>query len=165
MRYAATTMLAQTLWLMASVKGVTIGRGSRSTIHLDKTDLNRLRHGIKGAKSLQTRVSELIAIMKESAEPMRKEMEITAPVDTGALRKSFKSRKLLKAPPGIIGIRVGAARGAKLAGWRAHFPEYGTKKMAAQPFIRKAIARYLPQTLQTLKAKLQSLLIKTTKIN
>lgn len=150
---------------MASFKGVSIGRGSKSTIHINRNDLKRVLHGIRGAKALEKRVNVIIAIMKASAEPVRAEMANTAPKDSGLLSNSFASRKLLKVPKGVIGIRVGAVRGKKYAGWRAHFPEYGTKNMAAKPFIRKAIARYLPQTLQTLKAKLQSLLIKTTKTN
>lgn len=131
-------------------------------IHLKDSDVRMLSRGIKGAKGVAERTNRLIEIMKVSAEPVRQEMEDLAPVRTGALGQSMRSRKLQKTSPGVVGIRVGPTRGEKLAGWRAHFIEAGTKHHAPKPFIRKAIARKLPQTLRALRLNLQILLKKTT---
>ncbi len=139
---------------------ITVGRASRSYIHIDRTQLRALKHALKGAKTLEAKEEAIINIMKKAAEPLRIDMGESAPVDTGVLSKSFKTRRLLKVPMGIVGVRVGAARDSKLAGWRAHFTELGTAHHGAQPFIGKAIARHLPQILRELRVDLQLLLKK-----
>lgn len=135
-----------------------IGRGTRSTIHLDPVEMRQLMRALRGARSLEDSKAAIIKVMKEAAEPARADMERNAPVDTGVLSNSFRSRKLLKVPPRVFGIRVGAVSESKLAGWRAHFTELGTKHHAAQPFIARAIARQTPKVLQNLRVGLQSLL-------
>lgn len=139
---------------------VRIGRASRSAIHIDKTQMAALTHALKGAKSIKQREQAIINIMKKASEPLRQDMGANSPVDSGLLSKSFRTEKLQRTPPGVVGVRVGAARGSKLAGWRAHFTELGTKNHPAQPFIGKAIARHLPQILRELRIDLQLLLTK-----
>jgi HK97 gp10 family phage protein len=97
--------------------------------------------------TLQTREKELIAAMKRAAKPMKEMMENLAPVRTGALSRSYAMRKLVKTPPRVIGIRVGAVSGKGVfqgdsfakAGWRDHFAELGTVNHAPQPHVRPAI--------------------------
>jgi len=136
----------------------TVGRGTRSTIHLDPVEMRQLMRALQRGRTLEQRKSAIIKVMKEAAEPARKDMSENAPVDTGVLSNSFRSRKLLKVPPGVFGIRVGAVSESRLAGWRAHFTELGTKHHAAQPFIARAIARNTPIVLKNLRVGLQSLL-------
>ncbi len=143
---------------MARPVRTTVGRGTRATVMLDPVALRQLQRGLAGAMTLERRKMAIIKIMKESAEPARAEMSANAPVRTGLLSKSFRSRKLLKVPPGVFGIRVGAVSESKLAGWRAHFTELGTKNHSAQPFIQRAIARNTPLVLRNLRVGLQSLL-------
>ena len=135
-----------------------IGRGTRSTIHLDPVEMRQLMRALQRGRTLEQRQAAIINVMKAAAEPARKDMSESAPVDTGLLGDSFRSRKLLKVPPGVFGIRVGAVRESKLAGWRAHFTELGTKHHAAQPFIARAIARQTPVVLRNLRDGLQLLL-------
>ena len=135
-----------------------IGRGTRSTIHLDPVGMRQLMRALQRGRTLEQRKSAIIKVMKEAAEPARKDMSENAPVDTGVLSNSFRSRKLLKVPPRVFGIRVGAVSESRLAGWRAHFTELGTKHHAAQPFIARAIARNTPIVLKNLRVGLQSLL-------
>jgi|11BtaG_2_1085332.scaffolds.fasta_scaffold00142_29 HK97 gp10 family phage protein len=141
---------------------VTIGRGSKSNFHinsaLNQSELRQLQRALAGAATLENRVNTIIGIMKTSAEPARAQMQSDSPVDTGVLSNSFKSRKLLRVPKGVFGIRVGAARGSKLAGWRAHFTELGTKHHPAQPFIKKAIQKHEAGILQSLTRNLRNLL-------
>ena len=136
----------------------TVGRGTRSTIHLDPVEMRQLMRALQRGRTLEQRKSAIIKVMKEAAEPARKDMSENAPVDTGVLSNSFRSRKLLKVPPGVFGIRVGAVSESRLAGWRAHFTELGTKHHAAQPFIARAIERNTPIVLKNLRVGLQSLL-------
>lgn len=135
-----------------------IGRGTRSTIHLDPVEMRQLMRALRRGRSLEDRKTAIINVMKAAAEPAREDMEQSAPVDTGRLADSFRSRKLLKVPPRVFGIRVGAVSESKLAGWRAHFTELGTKHHDAQPFIARAIARQTPIVLKNLRVGLQSLL-------
>ena len=74
-------------------------------------------------------------------------MKALVPVRTGALRNS------LEIQDGDLSIMVGPVRGG--AGSRAHFTEFGTVNMAAQPFIRPAF----DNTQGQVKAKIASTLL------
>lgn len=139
---------------------VTIGRASRSAIHIDKTQMRALEHALRGVKGLANREQAIINVMKKATKDLEEDMGNSAPVDTGRLSDSFRTRKLLKTPPGVVGVRVGAVSDNKLAGWRAHFTELGTTHHSAQPFIGKAIGRNLPKILRDLRIDLQLLLTK-----
>ena len=137
---------------------------SRPNLVIDPNDLKALSGLLKGLeRDFIKRENHAIRVLKRSAEPMRQEMGATAPQDTGLLSQSFRSEKLQRKYIGssgkvfgkrqgaVAGIRVGASKkkakffgGAKrLAGWRAHFQELGTRHHKAQPHIRKAIRKHL----------------------
>lgn len=139
---------------------VIVGRGSRSAIHIDRTQLRAMNHAIRGAKGIVNREQAIINAMKKATKDLEQDMGENAPVDSGLLSKSFRTRKLLKTPPGVVGVRVGAVSENRLAGWRAHFTELGTSHHSAQPFIGKAIGRNLPKILRRLRIDLQLLLTK-----
>lgn len=44
-----------------------------------------------------------------------------------------------------VRLLVGVAKGGSKVGWRTHFLEYGTKKMAAKPFVFASVQKVLPQ--------------------
>lgn len=94
----------------------------------------------------------LRAAARKSFAPVLERARQLAPVDTGLLRESI----VLESRVGkggtsadavvVVGLRIRAVRGAaklgrktKSAHWRWHFPELGTAKQAARPFLRPAL--------------------------
>src|SRR5690606_1574350 len=72
--------------------------------------------------------------LEEAGEHMRKEIQYSVPVRTGALKatiikESVQNGKILIGPS-----QQGPA-------FRAHFVEYGTSKMSAKPFMRPTFER------------------------
>ncbi len=152
---------------------------TRPNLVIDPNDLKALAGLLKGfERDFIKRENHAVRVLKRAAEPMRQEMGAKAPKDSGLLSESFRSEKLQRKYIGtsgkvfgkrqgaVAGIRVGASKakakffgGAKrLAGWRAHFQELGTRHHKAQPHIRPAIRKHLrPRgSFQTLfKAELQ----------
>ena len=137
---------------------------SRPNIVINPKDLQKLANTLKGfEKDFVKRENHAVRVLKRAAEPLRKEMGDKAPVDEGLLSQSFRSEKLRRRNIGtsgrvfgkrqgaVAGIRVGASKAKakffggsrRLAGWRAHFQELGTKNHAAQPHIRPAIRKHL----------------------
>ena len=137
---------------------------SRPNLIIDPNDLKKLTDLLKGFENdFMKRENHAVRALKRAAEPLRKEMGDNAPQDTGLLSESFRSEKLQRKYIGssgkifgkrqgaVAGIRVGASNkkakffgGAKrLAGWRAHFQELGTKFHKAQPHIQPAIRKHL----------------------
>ena len=118
--------------------------------------------------TLKAREKEIIAAMKRAANPMKEAMGKLAPVRTGALSRSYASRKLQKAPRGTIGIRVGAVSGQGVfkgesyakAGWRDHFAELGTINHGAHPHVQPAIRQKLGVYRQKLGAEMAGILKK-----
>lgn len=152
---------------------------SRPNIRINPKDVQALQRLLRGfERDFVKRENVGVRILKRAAEPLRQEMGSKAPKDSGLLSESFRSEKLQRKYIGtsgkifgkrqgaVAGIRVGASKkkakffgGAKkLAGWRAHFQELGTRNHKAQPHIRPAIRKHLrPKgSFQTLfKAELQ----------
>lgn len=44
-----------------------------------------------------------------------------------------------------IKLLIGVSKGSSKVGWRTHFLEFGTKKMAAKPFVFKSVEKVLPK--------------------
>lgn len=144
----------------------TIGK-FRSNFHIDGLAPNDpLPRRMLRFRSLATRDELFIKAMKDAAEPMRKAMASGAPLDTGALSQSFATEKLRKAPPKILGIRVGAVSGEGVwagnsfsrMGWRDHFAELGTRHHAAHPHVQPAIKSKLPEYRKRLRVNLAALI-------
>jgi len=74
--------------------------------------------------------------VKEAADPIVEQAKVYVPVRTGALQESITSAvvrsDVTKEIKRVIGFE-------KPAGSRAHFVEFGTRKMPAQPFMRPAL--------------------------
>ena len=132
---------------------------SKPNLVIDPRDLQKLASTLNGLNTdFMKRENHAVNALKRAAEPMRREMGDTAPKNTGLLSRSFRSEKLQRKFIGtakvlgkrrgaLAGIRVGASmrrsKGERLAGWRAHFQELGTKNHKAQPHIRPAIRKHL----------------------
>jgi len=71
---------------------------------------------------------------KQGAEIIVQEAKRRAPVDTGTLRKSIRS-KFGKRSSDSVTVEIGPSSKA----YYGYFVEFGTSRMAAQPFLRPAI--------------------------
>jgi HK97 gp10 family phage protein len=71
---------------------------------------------------------------KQGAEVIVQEAKRRAPVDTGTLRDSIRS-KFVKRRSDSVTVEIGP--GPK--GYYGYFLEFGTSKMAARPFLRPAM--------------------------
>lgn len=92
----------------------------------------------------------MVGAVRAGANVVRDEARRLAPIDTGNLRKSLVSIRR-KGDKNTIQFSVTPSRGGKYDGWYAHFVEFGTSKMAAQPFLRPAIESRQDEVLQTTK--------------
>jgi hypothetical protein len=103
---------------------------------------------IRNIKKLKDRRKAVNRIMRRALEPMRKDMASRAPVLSGELSESFRTRSLRKTPKFVWGWRVGAVSGEgvgvgnlsfSLAGWRDHWAELGTVRHGPSPHVQPAI--------------------------
>ena len=94
---------------------------------------------LKKLKILPERIQKNVVAgaIRAGASLVAKEMKANAPKDSGGLRKSIGVVKRKTNNKNIILFTV-APRVKKNHGFLAHFFEYGTSKMAAQPFMRPA---------------------------
>lgn len=117
---------------------------------------------IHGMRQLQAKLyrlqAEVPSLLRQSlmkaAEPIRDEAQLRAPVSEGAgghLAAGIKIRPVKHASPGRVEVRVGVKE--KL--WYGVFPEYGTSKMAARPFMRPAFDARKAEALRILKDELK----------
>jgi len=117
--------------------------------------------------TLKERKKVLLKIMKKAGEPMRKMMEEGSPVDTGALKNSFRVRKATSRKRfNEVSVYVGAVNGnrqqggvtKKMVGWRAHWAELGTVRHAGANFIGPAIRKGIPEAQAIIREELGKLL-------
>lgn len=141
----------------------------RANVHVNGfSRMDPLPRKMRKYMTMKRREKELIAAMKRAALPMKRAMGKLAPKRTGALSRSYASEKLKKAPPNVIGIRVGAVSGEGIwkgesfakAGWRDHFQEVGTVNHPAQPHVRIAIQTEMGTYRQLLGVELARILKK-----
>jgi HK97 gp10 family phage protein len=59
----------------------------------------------------------------------------------GTLKKSIRVRRLDGDPKLDVRVYAGARQSDKLTAYYAHFVEFGTVKMKAQPFLRPALSK------------------------
>lgn len=96
---------------------------------------------IEGLADLERQFDRLIDTSKRKVmqkalnagiAPIKKEIKANAPVKTGLLKKSVRSKQMKQTQYPAVGIFIAG----KAYYWR--FVEEGTSKMAAAPFIRPA---------------------------
>ena len=117
-------------------------------------DLTELSELMKVAeRDFAKREKALVNPMRRALNPLREQMNDNAPVEHGILNKSHRTSRLkgyLRA--GTVTMRTGPSSGMgklegirqKLAGWRAHFSEFGTKNHKGTGYLDAAITQHWP---------------------
>lgn len=111
----------------------------------------------EGGKDLQERLAELSqrvssniqrAALKHAAEPMRRQMELTAPHEPGKpdLRDDMVISNA-KGDTGTVAVAVGPSR----KGYYGSFQELGTAHIPARPFVRPAFDQQASAALVLIK--------------
>lgn len=117
----------------------------RVQFKLDTKDFEKF---LKDNYEFAKREKALERAMRRTLEPIRKAMNAGAPVDYGILSKSHRtSKKKGGIAAGKLVLRTGPSRGMgrfegsrqRLAGWRAHFIEFGTEHHQGTRYLKKAI--------------------------
>ena len=117
----------------------------RTSFTLDTKDFEKF---LKDNYTFAKREKALERAMRRTLEPIRKAMNAGAPVNYGILSKSHRTSKkrggidagklvLATGPSSGLGRFEGSRQ--KLAGWRAHFIEFGTKNHTGTKYLKKAI--------------------------
>lgn len=106
----------------------------------------RRKSGVRGVSRLRKKLrrvpveirKEVVAAIADAGELLRFEMLKRVPRDEGDLASvielKFSNDKLAI----DVGPGVKSKRSFRLAGWRAHFSEFGTLTASAQPFMGPA---------------------------
>jgi HK97 gp10 family phage protein len=108
---------------------------------------------VSGYVLLWTRIPELIASVEAASRAAPKSVcdkiavdaKARAPVQTGYLRSSIKS----------VGLSAGKSAEVRVEAPYAAFVEYGTYKMAAQPFLTPAVEAHKKLFIEEIVAPLQ----------
>lgn len=134
------------------------GRGSRQFIGGHIEGLKELDRALKKLPlAVQKRV--LRATLKKAGRPIAADAAVRAPRDRGDLAESItvktelsrSQRRKMRKSKGEVVMFIGAARPK---GAHAHLVEFGTEKMAAQPFLRTAWDAGKAAALETIKTDL-----------
>lgn len=122
---------------------------------------------IEGAKELDKVLAslpkavgkaQLKSALRRSAKPIVKEARTRAPKDTGAMAKSIKVRTMTRTRvPAAISIGPDAEH------FYGRFPEFGTSKIKATPFLRPAWDTNKRTVVKTFTADLWYVLVRTAK--
>lgn len=105
------------------------------------------RSRIRGRSKLRKRLSKMPQSIKGpiqdavliAANMVYDEAQRNVPVDEGDLKKAMKIRHRGDKLGATIGYyKKGNIRNWRLAGWRAHFTEFGTREYKARPFLGPA---------------------------
>lgn len=119
-----------------------------------KMDIKELADLMKAVeKDFAKREKALYNPVRRSLDPIRKDMNANAPVEHGILNKSHRVSRV-KGSKGKdkTAARVGPSTGigkiegarTRLAGWRAHFAEFGTKHHRGTGYLGAAISLHWP---------------------
>lgn len=107
--------------------------------------INRMLEDVSG--------NNLADVVTRGLEPVAESARLKAPVRTGELRRSIKTRAIRNERNMVEGAVVATAP-------HAPFVEFGTRKMAAQPFLRPAFLETHRQSLAAITADFQFRLTK-----
>lgn len=120
---------------------------------------------IEGLDELEKQFDRLIDTSKKkvmqkalnaAAAPIKKEAKAKAPMKTGLLKKSIRSKQMKHTEKPSVGIYVA---GKAYYWW---FIENGTSKMAAAPFLRPAVDAKYEEGVNKFKEKLKVEIDKVT---
>lgn len=116
-----------------------------STIQTDKL--------LKTLKIFPERVQKNImtGAVRAATKPIIDDARKNVTVDTGNLKKSIGVVKRKSSDKSIIWFTVSPRKGGKNNGFYGHMIEFGTSKMAAQPFMRPAFENQDQQSIEAAK--------------
>lgn len=127
-----------------------------------KTDLKGLAEIEKEFKKLEAKTHRriLLKAVRKAARILRDRAKENAPVDTGTLKKSIAVKTLRKIENHLASVIVGARHGIdeKFDAFYAHIVEWGSYKMAAQPFLEPAFYQVEKEMWMELERELQKIL-------
>jgi HK97 gp10 family phage protein len=109
-------------------------------------------------RKMELRAPGLIAeALKKAAKPMEDYAVGAAPVASGSLARSIHTRAMPSTSPGHATVRIGPAWAIYGGGGVEYgrFVEFGTSRMAAQPFLRPALDVGADEALHIFAAELK----------
>jgi len=80
----------------------------------------------------------VVGAVRAGTKPIINEAKRLVPIDTGDLEKSIGANRRKTDEKTVVMFTVSPRRGGKYDGFHGHLVEFGTKNMAAQPFMRPA---------------------------
>ncbi len=89
--------------------------------------------------------------VRAAAKPIIDDARANVPVDSGNLKKSIGVVKRKSDDKTKIHFSVTPRKGGKNDGFYGHMIEFGTSKMAAQPFMRPAFEKQDQQSIEAAK--------------
>lgn len=106
----------------------------------------------KALEQLPARVSKRFQLeaLEHAAEPMRRAMELKAPVEPG--KPDLRDTMVISRARGVDAKAAVVAVGPSRKGWHGSFQELGTAHVAPQPFVRPAFAEKAQEAMQRLGA-------------
>ena len=113
---------------------------------------------IEGLDELEKQFDRLIDTSKKkvmqkalnaAAAPIKKEAKAKAPIKTGLLKKSIRSKQMKHTEKPSVGIFI------NMKAYYWYFLEYGTSKMSAQPFMRAAVDAKYEEGVNKFKVKMK----------
>lgn len=106
----------------------------------------------KALAQLPARVSKRVQVeaLFHAAEPMRRDMERSAPVEPG--KPDARDTIIIQRRRGVDAQETTVVVGPSKAGWYLSFQEFGTAHHPPQPFARPAFDRNQGEAMQRLAA-------------
>lgn len=128
--------------------------------------LRELQEQLKEVGDALTQRKVLRAAARKAFKPVLDEAISRAPIDTGALKESMRLASVNPKKGDavvVVGLEFRKSKDKKDAGWRWHFPEFGTVKQDAKPYIRPAFDNNVEAVTRDLKEQLKKGIAKALK--
>ncbi|MDS1371032.1 HK97-gp10 family putative phage morphogenesis protein [Aliarcobacter butzleri] len=93
----------------------------------------------------------LVGAVRAGAKPLVNAAKANVPVDTANLKRSIGINRKKTKDKSQVWFTVSPRKGGKNDGFYGHMVEFGTSKMAAQPFMRPAFESQDKQSIEAVK--------------
>ncbi|MFW2600155.1 HK97-gp10 family putative phage morphogenesis protein [Aliarcobacter butzleri] len=93
----------------------------------------------------------LVGAVRAGAKPLVDAAKANVPVDTANLKRSIGINRKKTKDKSQVWFTVSPRKGGKNDGFYGHMVEFGTSKMAAQPFMRPAFESQDKQSIEAVK--------------
>lgn len=98
----------------------------------------------------------LVGAVRAGAKPLVDAAKANVPVDTANLKKSIGINRKKTKDKSQVWFTVSPRKGGKNDGFYGHMVEFGTSKMAAQPFMRPAFESQDRESIEAAKEYMAS---------